>query len=50
MVDCPKCFTEVSPVSVEDGGRVGWWCPNCEALHPDGDYVTMRRRPLGMPR
>ena len=31
------------------GGRVGWWCENCETLYPDGDYVTMRDRPLGMP-
>jgi hypothetical protein len=52
--DCPKCFREVRAVvpvngSQPVGGRVGWWCDNCEALYPDSDYVEMRKRPLGMP-
>lgn len=48
MADCPKCFSEVEALSVGAGGRVGWFCYECEAIYPDGDYITMRKRPLGM--
>jgi len=52
MADCPECFREVVPVHNNDRsvGRVAWWCEKCSALYPDGDYVEMRDRPLGMPR
>jgi len=54
MADCPRCFSEVRPVvptrgSDIVGGRVGWWCESCQTLYPDGDYVSVRQRPLGMP-
>jgi hypothetical protein len=49
MTDCPQCFSEVEPAALGCGGRIAWWCENCQALYPDGDYVTMKHRPLGMP-
>lgn len=50
MVDCPQCFHEVESASVRGGGRVAWWCENCQALYPDDDYVNMKKRPLGFPQ
>ena len=49
-MECPHCFSEVEPAGVPSGGRVAWWCQQCEALYPDDDYVSIRKRPLGMPR
>lgn len=49
MVNCPECTNEVVPAGVPGGGRVGWWCQTCEALYPDGDYVSMRSKSLYNP-
>lgn len=49
-VDCPNCFHECDPAALPGGGRVAWFCVNCQTLYPDGDYVNIEPRPLGMPR
>ena len=49
-IDCPECFGECQPAGIPKGGRVAWYCTSCDRLYPDGDYVTVEDRPLGMPR
>lgn len=47
--DCPRCFSECEPAVLDyQGGRIAWWCENCSVLYPDGDYVKVAERPLGM--